>query len=224
MFDVIPLGQAITADFQRHPIVAAVMGGQLSRAQYARYIIDVYHYARHSAVVIGQAGVRLVHSHPALAAYFLRHAHEELGHDAWAHSDLIDIGLSPAAIVASQPSPPCRDMIEMEYYFACNGNPVGLFGWTYVLECLGGGMGGAMAAGIDRALRLNGKGVWFLSGHGDADSQHMVDLAQIINAHVAAAEDRACFLAVVDRARGLYRGILDAALAAGTDTLAVAAE
>ena len=214
MFDANQLARDTTAAFQQHPIVGAVLGGQLTRPQYQRYITDVYHYARHSAVVIGMAGVRLVHSHPQLAAYLFHHAEEELGHDAWAHSDLIDLGVPAATIAASQPSDACRQMIEMEHYLAFHGNAVGLFGWMFVLECLGGDLGGAMAAGISRALGLDGKGVWFLSGHGEADSHHKLDLAHIITAHVTEPADAAVFLATVERARALYIGILDAALAA----------
>lgn len=216
----VQLGRDTSAAFQRHPIVAAVMAGRLNAAQYARYMTDVFHYATHSSVVIGQAGVRLVHSHPALAAYLFHHAGEELGHDAWAHQDLIDVGLTAGQIAASQPSPACRAMIDMEFQLAFHGNPVALFGWMFVLECLGGDMGGAMAAGIDAALGLAGKGTRFLAGHGEADGQHMQDLAAVIAANVTAPADVAAVLAVAERARDHYLGILDAALAAQPVALA----
>lgn len=190
-------------------IVQALMNGSISMTQYRTYLVDVYCYALHSAQVIAIAGSRLVLSHPPLAQYLFRHAEEELGHDQWAASDLQDLGLSPTDIRRLAPSSPCVRMIGLEYYYAAHANPVGLFGWMFVLESLGGRIGGAMAQTVDRTLKLDGKGVYFLRGHGEADAHHSEDLYTVISENVKSEEDRSAFLYMARQAEDLYRGILD---------------
>ncbi len=193
-------------------IVQRLTQGNITRDQYRAYMSDVYCYALHSAQVIALAGTRLVLTHPPLAEYLFRHAGEELGHDQWAASDLADLGMSPGDIRAIVPSSPCARMIGLEYYYAAHANPVGLFGWMFVLESLGGKIGGRIAQAVDQALQLNGKGIYFLGGHGEADTHHSEDLFTVISENVRSAEDRAAFLYMAREAEDLYCGMLDNAL------------
>jgi hypothetical protein len=150
----------VTERLMSTKIVQALMRGEMSLAQYRAYMEDVYCYALHSSQVIGLAACRLALSHPPLSHYLFRHAAEELGHDKWAAADLKDLGLSDAEIATLMPSSPCLRMIALEYFYAAQANPVGLFGWMFVLESLGGRVGGSMAQAIDRSLGLQGKGVY----------------------------------------------------------------
>jgi pyrroloquinoline quinone (PQQ) biosynthesis protein C len=172
---------------------------------------DVYSYARHSSQVIGLAGSRLVLSHPELAAYLFRHAGEELGHEQWAASDLRDLGVSDAELSRLEPSSPCLRMIALEYFCATHANPVGLFGWMFVLESLGGKVGGSIATAIDGALQLEGKATRFLRGHAEADAHHSEDLLAVIAAHVRPDDDERAFLRMAAQSLDLYTAILDAA-------------
>jgi heme oxygenase len=190
-------------------IVKELTSGNVSLAQYRTYMSDVYCYALHSSQVISLAGSRMVLSHPDLVKYLFRHAEEELGHEKWAASDLEEIGLSSAEIKKIAPSSPCIRMIALEYYYAAQANPVGLFGWMFVLESLGGKSASGIAQGIDHALKLNGKGTYFLRGHGDADAQHSEDLCSVIDVSVKAQEDVETFLFVAEESQALYCSILD---------------
>jgi pyrroloquinoline quinone (PQQ) biosynthesis protein C len=190
-------------------IVQALKRGEMTRAQYRTYMQDVYCYAMHSSQVIGLAGCRLVLSHPTLSQYLLHHATEELGHDKWAALDLKDLGLSDDEISAITPSAPCLRMIGLEYYYAVHANPVGLFGWMFVLESLGGRVGGSISQAIDQSLGLQGKGVYFLRGHGEADAHHSEDLFTVITEGVTHSQDRDDFLRMIRESEDLYRGILD---------------
>jgi pyrroloquinoline quinone (PQQ) biosynthesis protein C len=190
-------------------IVQVLKRGEMTRAQYRTYMQDVYCYALHSSQVIGLSGCRLVLSHPNLSQYLLHHATEELGHDKWAALDLKDLGMSDADIAAIAPSTPCLRMIGLEYYYAAHANPIGLFGWMFVLETLGGRVGGSISQAIDQSLGLQGKGVYFLRGHGEADAHHSEDLFAVITEGVTNAQDREVFLRMVRESEDLYRGILD---------------
>lgn len=195
-------------------IVRQLMGGKLSIDQYKAYIADVYCYALHSSQVIALAGARMVLSHPPMAQYLLHHAVEELGHDKWAESDLKDLGLSQEDIRGIVPSSPCARMIGLEYYYAAHANPVGLFGWMFVLESLGGKVGGKIAQAIDQVLKLDGKGIYFLRGHGEADTHHSEDLYRIISENLKSQEDQDAFLFMARESEELYCAILDNALKA----------
>jgi heme oxygenase len=181
----------------------------ISVTQYRSYMSDVYSYAMHSSQVIALAGSRIVLSHPALAQYLFRHAEEELGHEKWAATDLQDLGLSSSEIEKVVPSSPCIRMIALEYFYAGHANPIGLFGWMFVLESIGGESASGIAQTIDNTLKLNGKGTYFLRGHGDADAQHSEDLVTVVDANVKTKNDVETFLFAAEEAASLYCSILD---------------
>jgi len=201
----------VQARLMRTRIVEAVTQGTVDRAQYRDYMVDVHAYARHSAQVIALAGTRLVLSHPALAQYLFRHAGEELGHDLWAAQDLADLGVSAADLSALQPSAPCLRMIGLEYLYAAHLNPVGLFGWMFMLETLGGSIGGAIGARLNQVLHLEGRALMFLLGHADADTHHSEDLLAVIGQHVEADADTAAFRRMAAESAALYVELLDEA-------------
>ncbi len=169
------------------PAVAAVLEGRADPAVYRRYLENVWHYAQHSAIVIGTAGARCVATHPRLADYLLRHAQEELGHDAWALQDLAALGLSEAEVRRSRPVPACAAMIGYEYYLAAHANPVGLFGWLFVLEAMGDDLGHLVASHVRAALGKP-EGVKFVEGHGEADAHHTVEIVEQIEKNVGVSD------------------------------------
>jgi hypothetical protein len=168
-------------------LVRDLFAGRLERAYYARYLENVWHYAQHSSVVIGTAGARCVTTHPKLADYLLHHAREELGHEEWALADLAAMGIGAERVRASRPVLACAAMIGMEYYVAAHGNPVGIFGWLFVLEAMGDDLGHAAAESVKRELDLP-DGIRFLAGHGDADAAHTKDITEQIERNVTGAD------------------------------------
>jgi heme oxygenase len=190
-------------------LVQSIQQRDVTKSQYAAYLCDVYAYALHSSQVIALAGTRLALTHPPLAHYLFEHAAEELGHDRWAASDLRDLGMSEDTIRHLRPSSPCGRMIALEYFVAAHGNAAGLFGWLFVLESLGGKVGGGIADTLDRALGLEGKAVYFLRGHGEADAHHSADLNKVISENLKDEDDIAAFSRMAEESSDLYRAILD---------------
>lgn len=168
-------------------IVSDLFSGQLGRPAYARYLQNVWYYAQHSSIVIGLAGARCVPTHPALADYLMHHAQEELGHDQWALDDLAAMGITEDEVRESRPVPACAAMVGMEYFVAGHANPVGLFGWLFVLESMGDDLGHEVADRLREGLELP-DGVKFLAGHGDADEDHTRDIIEKIEKDVPAAD------------------------------------
>jgi heme oxygenase len=146
-----------------------------------------------------------------MAQYLYQHAREELGHDKWARADLLDLGLTSEQIANAHPSSACLRMIGLEYLYAAHLNPVGLFGWMFVLESLGAQVGGKLAAAVDNTLQLNGKGMYFLNGHAEADAHHSEDLYRILSENLSAAEDCIAFERMYQESLESYCEILDSA-------------
>jgi pyrroloquinoline quinone (PQQ) biosynthesis protein C len=195
-------------------LIRELQHGKATREQYRAYMVDVYCYALHSSQVIGEAASRLVLREPALAQYLFAHASEELGHDRWAASDLRELGVEDRELGSLAPSSPCLRMIALEYFYATQANPVGLFGWMLALESLGGRVAGGLAELIDSTMQLGGKATRFLRGHGKADAQHSVDLYQTITEHITAHDDLAGLQIVFQESVDLYCAILEAAFIA----------
>jgi pyrroloquinoline quinone (PQQ) biosynthesis protein C len=170
-------------EISEQKLVCDLFAGCLDRSYYARYLENVWHYAQHSAVVIGTAGARCVPTHPKLADYLLHHARQELGHEEWALSDLAAMGISTEQVRVSRPVLACAAMVGMEYYVAAHANPVGIFGWLYVLEAMGDDLGHAAAQSVRRGLDLP-DGIKFLAGHGEADAEHTKDIIEQIKHNV----------------------------------------
>jgi pyrroloquinoline quinone (PQQ) biosynthesis protein C len=184
--------------------IQTVLAGKPDLALYGRYLTNVFHYACHSAEVIAIAGARCTRSHPEASRYLMHHAEEEMGHELWALDDLAALGIDQATVRAARPVPACAAMIAFEYYTAGRVNPVGLFGWLYVLEAMGDDLGKRVAAGLQGALGGSKRGIKFVAGHGVADHEHTADLTQVISQHITAPQDIADVNHVADVSADLY--------------------
>jgi pyrroloquinoline quinone (PQQ) biosynthesis protein C len=196
--------QRVLNDLTGIGAIRSVLAGTPDLALYARYLTNVFHYACHSAEVIALAGARCARSHAELSRYLLHHAEEEMGHELWALEDLAALGVDVAQVRDTRPVPACAAMIAFEYYVAGRTNPVGLFGWLYVLEALGDDLGKRVAAGLHGALGSTNRGIKFVAGHGVADHDHTADLTRVISTHIIAREDVADVNHVADVSADLY--------------------
>jgi pyrroloquinoline quinone (PQQ) biosynthesis protein C len=184
--------------------IQQVLAGEPDLALYGRYLTNVFHYACHSAEVIALAGARCARSHPDASRYLLHHAEEEMGHELWALDDLKALGIHDQAARATRPVPACAAMIAFEYYIAGRDNPVGLFGWLYVLEAMGDDLGKRVARGLQSGLGEARRGIKFVAGHGVADHDHTADLTRVITEHITAPEDIEDVQHVADVTADLY--------------------
>jgi pyrroloquinoline quinone (PQQ) biosynthesis protein C len=196
--------QRVLRELTGNRSIQGVLAGKPDLALYGRYLANVFHYACHSAEVIALAGARCTRSHPEASRYLMHHAEEEMGHELWALEDLAVLGIEAADVRAARPVPACAAMIAFEYYIAGRTNPVGLFGWLYVLEAMGDDLGKRVAAGLQGALGGTQRGIKFVAGHGVADHDHTADLTQVISRHITAPEDVADVNHVADVTADLY--------------------
>jgi hypothetical protein len=188
---------------QETPAIGRLFAGGIDRATYARYLTNAFHYAGHSPKVMAIAAARCMDRHPELAAYLLHHADEERGHDAWALADLRDLGVDEGVTRASAPVPSCSALIGFVHYVAGVANPVGLFGWMYVLEAVGEDLGTVLADRLKSAVP-GGHRHRFVAGHGVADVGHTHEITEQIERHVRDEDDRRDVDRVADVVGELY--------------------
>jgi heme oxygenase len=103
-------------------------------------------------------------------------------------------------------------MIGMEYFVAGHSNPVGIFGWLFVLEAFGDDVGHSVAERLDTSLSLGGNATEFLGGHGNADRDHIREILEVLDRHMKDPRDLGDTLHIAGVSRELYLGILDESL------------
>lgn len=71
-------------------LVKAIREGSVSRALYAIYMIETYHYTAHNARNQGLVGVRHA-DNPVYAKFCFEHAAQEVGHEKMALHDVMSL-------------------------------------------------------------------------------------------------------------------------------------
>lgn len=164
--------------------------GTLRREHYARFLIEIYHYVKHSTRLLAAAAARLGPEKHRLFARFAEHMQEEAGHDRWALSDLEALGVVPARVVTSTPLPATDAMVGFQYYAIEHLGPVSILGYIYALETLGSGASTSVAEALKRVLGVGDNALTFLVGHGEADVGHVEKLKDLVRVEAETQTDR----------------------------------
>jgi hypothetical protein len=163
------------------PVTRALLAGTPSRDDCVEFLSQTYWYTRESPLLLREAAARLREAgvYPQLAAYYEQKATEETGHEAWTLSDLRSLGAPADPAVLPAPSPAVTTYLRFHHRLIRAGEPLGMFGASWLLESLGAGAAAVVERlrarsdipGIAGALR-------FLAGHGAADVGHLDELAE----------------------------------------------
>ena len=198
------LRRLVADELQDTRLFKALFSNALDPAAYIRYLQNAYYYAQYSPRIMALAASRCMDTHPELAAYLLHHAEEERGHDLWALEDLRDFQVSEAQARSALPVPACAAMVGYIHYVAGFSNPVGVFGWMYILEAVGHDLGSQVASRLKASFGGAIAGVRFVARHGDTDVRHAQELAQEIRNHVRHDQDLAQITYVAEVVADLY--------------------
>ena len=196
------------------PLVESISKGTVHRGQYRAYLSDAYLYTQHSAHIVAHAGIRLATFQPQLSRYMAHRAARRLGHHPAVQADLRDLGLTEEEFSALRPSSPCLRMIALQYFYAKEDNPVGVLGWMFAMQGLGGEIGAGIGAELDRCLNLKGAALRFLNTHAAGDRNDLAKLCRFLEASALDADDGECFVRAVNETLDLFCGMLDVAFAA----------
>ena len=211
---LLKLQREVTAQLKTTPLLESIAQGRVTRAQYRSYLADAYFYAQHSAHVVAHAGIRLATFQPRLSRYMANRAARRLTNHGAAQSDLRELGLTEDDFSLLRPSSPCLRMIALEYFYAKEDNPVGVLGWMFVLQSLGGHVGAGIVDSLDQCLGLRGKALRFLSEHGRSNRNDLPKMCRFLEDSSLDSDDCECFERSVSESVDLYCGMLDVAFAA----------
>jgi thiaminase/transcriptional activator TenA len=97
----------IHASIMRHPFVTGLTDGTLPADAFARYVVQDAHYLRDYARALAVCGARA--GETETLRMFCLHAAEAVEAERELHGRLMaDLGIDPAAVAETEPSPTCR--------------------------------------------------------------------------------------------------------------------
>ena len=161
-----------------HPVARTLFDGTITAGHYARYLEQTEYYVGVSDELLRGSGERLLATRRqrALARRLFQKSKEEAGHDKWARDDRRAIGFEAAGV---GPGLAVRAYIHTHRFEMATGSGAAFLGTAYVLEALSARrapiavqnlLAKSRIPGIEGAMR-------FLKGHGEADQDHIRELA-----------------------------------------------
>lgn len=205
---------------QQNPFGQRLYAGCVSRDEYATFLAQTYHYVIYTRPLLRRAGERLeALGQTQLAQLFLHKAEEENGHEFWILDDLRAIGVNPDFVHHEKPAPAIVAFVSWNSFVVEHGSPLALLGAAYVLECLSATNAGIVAKNLVQKSGIAGieHGVRFLTGHADADVDHVVELGRIIDTVASSPADQCDVLISANVTQSTYAGLYTA-LASRTTT------
>jgi pyrroloquinoline quinone (PQQ) biosynthesis protein C len=157
-----------------------IMQGKATKALYAIYMIETYHYTKHNAknqALVGVAGKGL---HSKYLAYCFHHAHEEVGHEVMALSDIGSIGFDRDKCKALRPLPATETLIAYLYWVSVTGNPIQRLGYSFWAESVYTYIDPVIKS-IQSTLGLTEKNLKFFIAHSAIDADHAEEVEEMLH-------------------------------------------
>lgn len=146
----------------------------------AIYLIQVYHYAFHTARNQALVGANLANMDTHYMQFCFEHALEETGHELMALHDLKSMGIvfqSRAEI--PPPLPSTELLIAYLYFISTQGNPVQRLGYSYWSESSYSFIRAFMDMLI-YTMNLDKSQMTFFYSHSHIDDKHAKDVVEIL--------------------------------------------
>ena len=144
---------------------------------YALYLIQVYHYASHTARNQALVGVNPATTDPRYMKFCFEHALEEVGHELMALHDLRAVGLPVVDPRRDLPGPlPATELtVAYLYWVAQHGDPIQRLGYSLWSETCYQHIGSAVT-GAREGLGLERAQMTFFYSHAHIDEKHARDV------------------------------------------------
>jgi pyrroloquinoline quinone (PQQ) biosynthesis protein C len=158
--------------------VQKMLNGEMSREEYKRFLMDLYHIVLHFCPIMAAAASRCADSFDAVRYHLYHNIDEEKGHEKMVLADLKTFGVEADAAIKAKPSFPVEAMLAYNYNGCERVHPCSVLGMLYVLEIISSVYGGQVAASIAEGLHmpLADGGFSFLDSHAAMDLDHMANL------------------------------------------------
>ena len=207
--DLIAMTDDHLQTIEAHPVMQAMLAGQVSRQAYADFLVRLYpvvsNFCPMMAAALGVCADRL----PELRRFLYEHVQEERGHEHMVLNDLRALGVTDAAgIPRRRPVPPAQALLAFNYHGIVSEHPGCVLGMVYVLEILSSLYGGKVAQALSRSMGLSlTSGFSFLESHASLDEDHMAELRKLLQ-HNDCTDAHACILNSVDVNFHLFAGLM----------------
>lgn len=205
--------QTLVETLHMHSFAQRMIAGTITREQYAAFLVQTYHYVVHTRPLLHRAGERLERmGQTTLGQLFLHKAQEEDGHEGWLVDDLEAIGEKRQRVHEEEPVPAIRRFVAWNSFVVEHGLPVGILGAAYVLEAISARNAHTVATNLCQKSGIAGieGGVRFLTGHGDADVDHIAGLGQVIETIAVSPAHRKAILMTARVTKATYVGLYTA--------------
>ncbi len=169
-------------EFETHPVVLDAVANGMSVERYRKLLLELYHVVWHFNPVCAAAASRVPDSHRQVRYFLYEHMHEESGHENWVMNDLEAVGVAPDETRVYRPSVHVLALTGYNHWSADRRHPCSVLGMMYALEVIASVYGGTFSSAIRDSLLLEGdQGVSFISSHATMDTEHMIELRQVLN-------------------------------------------
>lgn len=159
-------------------LVKAIRGGSVSKALYAIYMIETFHYTAHNARNQGLVGVRHA-DNPVYAKFCFEHAAQEVGHEKMALHDVMSLGLKNEVFDIPTALPATEVLIAYLYWISFTGNPLQRLGYSYWAENAYQFIN-PLINGLSEKLSLKPAQLTFFIAHSDIDIEHFNEIKLIL--------------------------------------------
>lgn len=160
-----------------------------AREMFIKYMIEMYHYVKFSCPLMELTRSKLdKDKHAELIEYLDKHIKEEMDHEQWVLDDLEVLGLDRDVVIKSLPSREIISMIGSQFYFINEVNPVGFFGYIYLLESHPPTIDFINL--ISKITDIPLDALSALVHHAEIDPLHSLELNHIIDSYIVEQNDK----------------------------------
>ncbi len=197
-------------ELHAHPVAQRFYTGDTDTEEYVAFLVQTYHYVVHTRPLLRRSGERLEYAGKSdLARLFFLKAEEENGHEHWVLDDLRALGRNAAFVHNVKPVPAIAAYIAWNSYTVEHGSPVAFLGAAYILEAISAARAGSVAKNLITQNKIHriANAVKFLSGHAEADIEHIVVLGRAIEAFATTDLDREEIITTATITKSSYLGL-----------------
>lgn len=172
-----------------HKMIPHIVGGSLTRGEYAAYLRETYHMVRHTSRMLALAAARCEDDRRGLRDWFITQTDEENNHDLFCIKDLRNMGYDAEEVLGGQPNHGAWTLVCQNYFMATYGNPAGILGVASITEGLGASMAGGMADVLVSDYGYRTETLTFMRSHSGFDAKHLEETKFAVNELVKTPED-----------------------------------
>ena len=191
---------------------ALLASGEITPAQYAAVLRQIFHHARENPQIQALATVRFRGEQRELVKAFYRHASSEIGHDELALRDLETLGYDVSTIRDERPLPATFALLASAFHMIEHHDPIAYVGYLFHLEYTPIQLGAAYMDALERA-GIPRAAMGFIEEHATVDVAHGKLIEQYCAALIHTDEDLESALYMLRLTAEHYAKMLDAAIA-----------